>query len=341
MDPKFTQFLCCPKTRVALNSRATELFANGMIKSGILTTTDGQNQYPIINGIPRFVAEEFYSDSFGYEWKKWAKVQYESENAGKSMAGHTSKMFETITTWPDELIKDKFVVEFGAGGGRFLDMVRKKGGIAVGIDLSMAVEPARENFKDDTHVLIIQGDVLNPPFKSDTFDLGYSIGVFHHTPNPARGLNQLVNVVKPQGSIACSVYPKKSFYDYSSVALYRKIYHGVKSKLGGNIATKLALGYAYFAAFALYCLFYIPKRIRYIRYLVHLLEKNFLVNLDLPDARWRVLDIFDAITPFYASTHTSEEVAQWFTEAHCREIHQTPWGNTSYVATKGNSSCAV
>src|SRR3954452_7101798 len=107
------------------------------------------------------------------------------------MAGHTTRMWERITGITDDGVRGRMIVEFGCGPGRFLDVVRRRGGVAVGIDLSMAVEPARENFRDDPDVLIVQGDILNPPFKKGVFDFGYSIGVLHHTPDPAKGLESL------------------------------------------------------------------------------------------------------------------------------------------------------
>jgi SAM-dependent methyltransferase/uncharacterized protein YbaR (Trm112 family) len=332
MHPKFLEILCCPQTGAELQLKVEEVFADGSIKSGSLTTVDGLYQYPIIKGVPRFVGKENYTNSFGYEWQKWSRVQFEAENAGGRMAGHTSRMFDAITGFSAADIRDKLVLEFGCGPGRFLDIVRRRGGIAVGIDMSIAVEPARENFAGDHDVLIVQGDVFQPPFKQGTFDLGYSIGVLHHTPDPARGLKSLAHVVKENGSIACCVYPKDEFYDFPSVAMYRRIHNSVKSIVGN----KLALGYSYFAAHVLYHCFNAMRKIPKVRGTVPLMEKYVFVNLSIPDARWRVLDVFDAITPFYASTHTPEDVRAWFEMAHCGHLMQRPWGTTAFVAVKGD-----
>ena len=56
------------------------------------------------------------------------------------MAGHTTRMWEATTLIDQGKIEGQTIVEFGCGFGRFLDVVRRKGGIAVGIDLSQAVE---------------------------------------------------------------------------------------------------------------------------------------------------------------------------------------------------------
>lgn len=330
MHPKFVEILCCPKRGTSLHLTVNEVFENGTIKSGTLTNEEGTTQYQIIKGIPRFVNKEVYAQSFGYEWQKWSRVQFEAENAGGRMAGHTEKMFEAITGFSTELLTGKLVVEFGCGPGRFLDIVRRRGGIAVGIDMSMAVEPARENFRNDTDVLIVQGDILNPPFKKGIFDVGYSIGVFHHTPDPAKGLERLSSVVKEDGSVACCVYSKEGLYDFPSVAIYRRIHNAAKWFFGN----KPALGYSYFSAYVLYHAFSLLRRIPKVGYVVPYLEKYIFVNVNLPDPKWRTLDVFDAITPSYASTHTPEELMSWFSAAHCYNLTQRPWGTTAFVGVK-------
>ena len=214
MDKKFVDILCCPETRSNLELQIAETFPNGMIKSGVLLSKAANTRYPIIAGVPRFVKQESYAGSFGFEWKKWARVQFDDDNIGRPMAGHTTKMFFKITDFAPEEIKNKYVIEFGCGPGRFLDVVRKHGGIAIGIDMSGAVEPARQNFQDDPDTLIVQGDIGHPPFKPNTFDLGYSIGVLHHTPEPVKGLLQLIKVLKPGAKAACCVYPKAGWYAY-------------------------------------------------------------------------------------------------------------------------------
>jgi SAM-dependent methyltransferase len=335
MNPKFVSLLCCPKTGSDLTLEVDELFADQTIRSGTLVSAREGHRYPIINGIPRFVAREHYASSFGYEWRKWPRLQFESQNAGRPTAGHTSRMFEAITGLRPDDLAGKLVVEFGCGPGRFLDLVRRGGATAVGIDMSAAVEVARENFHGDGDVLIVQGDIVHPPFRTESFGVGYTIGVLHHTPNPERGLEALARVVKRGGLVACCVYPKHSFYDFPSVRFYRRMHQFVRSLGAAGLARRLALGYSYFAAYGLYPLFAVLRRIPVIRRLVSYLEKYACVCVNIPDGRWRVLDVFDAITPAFASTHTADEVAGWFRAAGCEGIRQTPWCPTSFVGTRG------
>lgn len=329
MHPKFLDVLRCPETGESLTLVADETRENGMVWAGVLRTASCR-EYPIVRGVPRFVKREQYASSFGFEWTRWPRVQFEAENVGRPMAGHTTRMWGRITgSVSDADIKGKRIVDFGCGPGRFLDIVRRRGGLAIGIDLSAAVDAARMNFEDDPDVLIVQGDLLNPPFREGVFDGGFSIGVLHHTPDPAKGLASLVRSIREGGWASCCVYPKGDFYDFPSVRRMRKLHQMLKPWLG----YRFALAYSQFAAD------HLAPASQWLRFqgmkpLVRFIERHLLVSLSLPDARWRLLDVFDAITPDIASTHTSDEVQSWFEDAGCVGVRQTPWCPTSFAARK-------
>ncbi len=331
MHPHFLDLLCCPHTCAPLALEAREMRPNGMVATGALVAADG-TRYPIVRGIPRFVDAQHYAASFGYEWTRWPRVQFELENAGRPMAGHTKRMWHAITLAAAEQVCDRTIVEFGCGPGRFLDVVRSLGGRAVGIDLSQAVEAARHNFADDPDVLIIQGDILTPPLRPGVLDGGYSIGVLHHTPDPQRGLQALARTVRRGGWVACCVYQKDTFYDWPSVRRFRWLHNRLCKPLVGYRA---ALLYSHASAYALEPLLRPLLRIRGVRRALMYVERNWIVTLHLPDARWRLLDIFDAITPEVATTHTWDELRAWMEAAGCAPVTQSHWGETSAVGIKG------
>lgn len=303
---------------------------SGIIHSGGLTSSEGR-RYPIVRGIPRFVGEEHYSASFGFEWNRWPRVQFESENVGTPMEGYTLRMWERVTGVTDDQVRGKTIVEFGCGPGRFLDVVRRKGGRAVGIDLSQAVEAARRNFADDPEVLVVQGDVLNPPFRPGAFDGGYTVGVLHHTPEPAAGLAALARAVKPGGWVNCCVYTRGSFYDFPSVAAFRWLHNRVFAPVLGY---RPALAYSQFSARVLTPLLRSARRLPGGTRFAGRVGKYLLPWLDIPDARWRVLDVFDGITPSHASTHTESEVHDWLRQAGLTGAMTTDWCPTSATAYK-------
>lgn len=328
MHPKFLHLLCCPETREPLTLEIEKTLPNGMVWRGQLSSPSGRN-YPIVRGVPRFVGKQAYASSFGFEWTRWPRVQFESENVGRPMEGHTTRMWERITYAEPDQVAGKTIVDFGCGPGRFLDVVRRKGGLAVGIDLSNAVDAARRNFRDDTDVLIVQGDLLNPPFRAGAFDGGFSIGVLHHTPAPDKGLQALARSIRDAGWIACCVYPTDDFYDFASVDRLRRIHLALKPLVG----YRFALAYSYVAAYVLAPLMREMKQLG-LRDIVRWIERNALVSLWLKDVRWRLLDTFDAITPAIASTHTTAEVREWFERAGCGRISTTAWCPTSLAAVR-------
>ena len=321
--------LCCPETGEELNLTVEEGKPNGMVVSGKLVSRSGRI-YPIVRGIPRFVKSEHYAASFGFEWNRWPRVQFESENIGRPMQGHTTRMWEVITAAEQHEIKGMKIVEFGCGPGRFLDVVRRKGGFAIGIDVSQAVESARRNFPDDPDVLIVQGDIYSPPFQVESFDGGYTIGVLHHTPTPEKGLSALVRTVRKNGWVACSVYHQYGFYASVAVARFRRLHNAVRPYFGYS----LALVYSYFSA---YVLTHIFRKLRGTRLAAvdAYLEREWLPCLaDLPDVRWRLLDTFDGITPSIASTHTRADVISWMEKAGCKDYVFPAWGETAIVGIR-------
>ncbi len=330
MHPKFLPLLCSPRTGAPLELVAETLDTKGNIQTGELITADEKERYFIEGGVPRFVDQEQYTSTFGYEWKAWPRLQFEEDNRGGVMQGFTQKMFDTVTEFTSAEIKDKLVVEFGCGPGRFLDRVVALGGLAVGLELSQAADVAFQNFADQQdRVLIVQGDILHPPFKSGVFDHGFTIGVLHHTPNPGEGFKQLARTVKAGGRVVCRVYARGGFYGFPSVRLMR-FFHRTLERLMGNEKThSLYRRYAAWSASKGYAFIQSVRRVPLVgKPLAYILEHYFIVSVNLPDERWRMLDVFDASTPFHASTHTAEEIQAWYRAAGIQEIRHVKGGNT-------------
>lgn len=100
------------------------------------------------------------------------------------------------------------VLEIGVGMGADYEQWLKAGAIATGVDLS-AVSLRRTQqrcelvgFVPDLHL----ADAENLPFASNSFDVVYSYGVIHHSPNTAKCLAEAWRVLKPGGEARIMVY---------------------------------------------------------------------------------------------------------------------------------------
>ncbi len=310
MHKKFIKILRDPLTGEDL-----ELIVNEENSSEVLSgkLVSSSNTYEISNGIPRFVKDEGYSDNFGWQWNKWARVQFEDENIGRPMEGYSKNMFSTITEFSRSEIQNKLVLDIGCGSGRFTDIVSNMGATTIALDYSNAIDAAKDNVTNK-NVLFIQGDALLLPIKNEVIDFSYSIGVLHHTPNPKKGVEEAYRVLKKDGIFAISVYSKESLYTFSSVTFWRKIFKAmwplfghypplIYSRIFGTINHYLGL---------------ISK---YLTYPIRL----FFPTMVLSDIRWSILDTFDAVTTSFQSGHTIYEVFNWFSSTGFKEIKPGNW----------------
>jgi SAM-dependent methyltransferase len=104
--------------------------------------------------------------------------------------------------------RGKRVLEIGLGAGTdFVNWVRS-GAVASGIDLteqSVALTRERlalEGLEADVQV----GDAERLPFPDSTFDIVYSYGVLHHTPDTARAVAEVHRVLRPGGLALIMIY---------------------------------------------------------------------------------------------------------------------------------------
>ena len=307
------ELLKCPKTGEDL---VLEVFqSNGEdVIDGVLKSS--QYEYKITNGIPRFVEDEGYSGNFGWQWNKWARIQFEDENVGRPMAGHTTNMFQKITELDKDKLDGKVVLDIGCGPGRFVDVARSMGADVVAIDYSSAIDAARENFSDDhSNILFVQGDALNLSFKDNVFDYSFSIGVLHHTPDPYKGVEEAFRVTKPQGEFAISVY-RGGYYSSPTVQIWQKLFKASWPFFGHR------LPYLYSQTVGR-----VNHYLRRVSRIGSLAVRIFFPSVTLPDVRWSVLDTFDSITPSYQSAHNVYEVYKWFQKAGFKDIRVAAWEN--------------
>jgi ubiquinone/menaquinone biosynthesis C-methylase UbiE len=90
------------------------------------------------------------------------------------------------------------IADLGCGSGVFTDLLRQRGYVPVGLDISpKLIELGKAKYPN---VEFIEGDVEHLPFPSASLDGVLLSGLVHHLPDPARCAAEAFRVLKPGGS---------------------------------------------------------------------------------------------------------------------------------------------
>ncbi|KQS04351.1 hypothetical protein ASG11_08885 [Sphingomonas sp. Leaf357] len=181
--------LCDPETGDALLEQDGKLVA----RSG--------GEYPIVDGIPRFVPSEFYAANFGKQWRMFPKTQLDSFT-GIPISGDRLKR---CLGGSFDLVRGKSVLEAGSGAGRFTEVFLAEGAVLDSFDISSAVEANAKNNAANTFNLV-QADIRSIPFKNEAYDLVVCLGVLQHTPDTEQSIASLWTKVKPGGTLVIDHY---------------------------------------------------------------------------------------------------------------------------------------
>jgi glycosyltransferase involved in cell wall biosynthesis/ubiquinone/menaquinone biosynthesis C-methylase UbiE len=167
----------------------------------------------------------------GDEYKDEVQNQWDNNPCGsqyvKNASQHTLDWFleveryryEEYAPWMYETMEfarhsGERILEIGGGLGTDLAQFAKHGAITTDIDLSCGhLAHAQENFKLRELVgIFLHQDAEILPFQDESFDVVYSNGVIHHTPNTQRVVDEIYRVLKPGGKAIVMVYAENSLH---------------------------------------------------------------------------------------------------------------------------------
>ncbi len=348
MKPRLAELLACPECSGPLRLEIQQS-DHEEILAGLLGCPKCRCDFPIRDGIPRFVSSDAHAARSSFELKRWRPAQFDTE----SRRLNESTFIVSTGTRPEELA-GKLVLDAGCGSGRFVDVVARSGAETVGLDPSQAVDVAREHLRSQPNCHFIQASALFPPFRPGTFDFAYSIGALTNTSDSREGFRRMAATVKPRGVVAIWVYARRRLTEtfqyfpervnevlaqdsnYQIPAQWQKLASRfapeldwmteASSRFQRFFTTRMPSRWLYalcHIAIPLYYVYRIP-----IFYPLRLLTKIAMH----PDPEWRVLDTFDWYSPRYQWKHTYPQVQAWFEKAGFENITLLP----RPVAMRGN-----
>jgi SAM-dependent methyltransferase len=284
-------FYACPVCHERLALQTTDARGREVIE-GRLTCTGCKAAFPITGGVPRFVPTGGYAESFGRQWNWFRTVQLDSANR----TAMSEDALRETTAWDDHEYRNSVLLDAGVGAGRYAERAAAKGAEVYGVDLTVAVDAAYRNIGHLPNVHLAQADIFALPFKNETFDLAYSIGVLHHTPDPRGAFRQVAATVRPGGKCAA--------YLYARYGPQQKFSDAIRT-----ISTRLPLRVAWALSAVAVPLYYLHRT----PVIGGLFRTVLPISME-PNWRCRWLDTFDWYTPRYQFKYLYPEVFAWFRE---------------------------
>ena len=293
MKASLLSLLVCPSCHSALTARqGKDLIEGELTCSGCGAT------YPVRGGIPRFVAHGGYAGSFGRQWTWFQNTQIDSRNGTRE----SERQLAATTGWGDDDYRGRLVLDAGVGAGRFAEVAASKGAEVVGVDLTEAIDAAADNLAGYDNVNLVQADIFALPFRPGSFDLAYSVGVLHHTPDPATAFRRLADLVKPDGDLAVYLYERNGLSHRASDQI---------RKLTTRLPPELMLAL---------CALSIPAYPLYRAPLLGGLLQLLCPIALMPGWKDRWLGTFDWYTPEYQWKLRYPEVMRWFRECGFNDL---------------------
>lgn len=203
---------------------------------------------PTASGPERSVMAGLTRVSTGDAYKEEVQDQWNNNPVGshyaKTTKPHTLEWYleveeyryRTYSPWAFEVMEfgqhaGHKVLEVGGGLGTDLSMFARHGAVVTDVDLSAGhLAHAKENFAlRGLTGEFVHHDAETLPFPDNTFDVVYSNGVIHHTPNTYRVVQEIRRVLKPGGKAIVMVYAEHSFHFWYRLVWEQGVKHDMLS----------------------------------------------------------------------------------------------------------------
>ena len=297
--------------------------------------------YPVIRGVPRMLPpslqpnEQAVAEHFHGEFTAAGSDDDlgEIEHSGWILWTRTG-LDPAVYTWrpndwyPAELppeaerghsrvLLGKTVLDAGCGPARLARVAASGAHRLVALDVGDHIERARAVLSDFPNALVVQGSVREPPLAPGSFDVVYSVGVLHHTPDPAGAVRALARLLRPGGVLSIWVYPPEYWGGRLRKPFNRALHRWLRRQ-----SPKRAL---HVTERVLYPLGRLQERTGARRLTKVLAAPMFLLSIPRHPVRAvMIATILDYFGPAIVSTHTPAEVGRWLRAAGLRDVRLLP-----------------
>lgn len=328
MKQKLLQWLRCPVCHGTLRTSVYEPGTTGDAISAGLLSCSCKTMFPVWRGVPRMLLpgsrslpKEFlrtFQDQLAKEAPEllregslpaprnkysfdvqWSIYKYDELTWELDLSTRVNYVYQYLRMEPGSL-NGAIVFDAGCGNGTLTAGLAKSGPEVIGLDYSQSVEWAEREKKRFAgaaaeRVHYVQGDVQNPPFAPGSFDVIYSDGVLHHTPNTEKSFRAIAPLAKEGGRFFVWLYG-------SEMGPAGRIKMAVVKKIQ-VLMRPLPFGVAKGLCFAGAAILLTQLRIQ------HLLgiSKRRIIPL-----RLKAVNLFDTFTPRYYHLQTLAQVMGWF-----------------------------
>ena len=317
VDERFAGVFTCPTC------------GSGLVAAGdVLECTGCGRRYPVVGGIPRFVADiargpAQVQEAFDYEHRRF----HHSEHT--LFGPQLVDQFLANVDLPAEFFRGRRCADIGCGSGRWTYALAELGAEVVAVDLtSGGVESVHEELGDRPNVTIAQADIFALPFPPESFDFVMSWGVLHHTPSTRQAFDRIAPLVRPGGTLYVMVYDVDQGRGERVTNIVRWLLRRVSPE----------------------------RRYKLCRYLViednmeryNFLSKHMIVAYYDPETsplkrETLQFGLYDAYSPKYNWLHSADEVTEWFRSRGFSDVFaiDSPQGAVQVRGIRGQTSASA
>jgi len=269
-----------------------------------------------------FVEDSPIATSFGFQWNQFPLVQLDSFSGDS----RSRERFLNETKWDENTLKDKIVLDAGCGSGRFSEIALSLKPHLVMVDASDAISAAKENLSRNPRASFVKASLLALPFKDQSFDYVYCIGVLQHTSDPYKSIRELCRVTKLYGQLALTFYERTGW----QTLFYSKYFVRPLTK---RIPKELLLGLISRTSVVWFPLtkrlFRIPGRIGQVfQFMIPTANYvNFSYSKPELQKTEAILDTFDMLSPEFDSPLKKDSVVRLLEENGFRILDSSQKGN--------------